>query len=295
MAVNLHRISTGISSGRSRKGFGNIVSFPSVPAGFPAFGTVLSTAYGVTYEQGAIPYVAYSTFLALNVDTYDCDVNTIADGVGGSFIDWANAVNISPKPNGTFIATGIDDFPDGAVLVANNYYNSGYYTDTNEVHDGAGSIDTVGAGTFVYYPNLTVITGAYNQDNTTEVPNGSSNWYQNGTYIAYNYVWDGNGSFYQDGGTNTGSYYPAGTEVSTSLRYNTVQLETEVPSGSSSYHPNGKTNFDSYFWDGNGGANSGNLTEGSFYPHGTYIYYDNNLASDHYWNGLGGYYSESTP
>jgi len=294
MAVNLHRISTGISSGSSRNGFGNIVSFPSVPAGFPAYGTVLSTASGVTYEQAI--YEAYSAFLVNNVYTYNCDVNTVADGVGGSFIDWANAVNIYPKNNGIFIATSTNDFPANPVAVAGNYYNSGAYPDTNEVHDGTGSIITVGAGTFVYYPEGQNITSAGSIDNTTEVPAGSNNFYSNGSYTDYMYVWDGWGSFYQDGGSGAGSYHSAGTEVSSNLRYNIVYLETEVPSGSGHWENNGKVDFDSYYWNGTGNANSNNYNpNGSFYPHGTYIYYDNNLASDHYWNGLGGYYSEATP
>lgn len=288
MGVDLHRIGLGISSGRSRKGFGNIVSFPSVPAGFPAYGTVLSTASGVTYEQ--VGYSAYSTILASQVYTYNCDVDTVADGAGGSFIDWANAVNIYPKNNGTFIATSTNNFPDNAVLVDANYYNSGAYTDTNEVHNGTGTINTVGAGMFEYYPNGTVITSAGSQNNNTEVPSSSNNYWFNGTYTDYMYVWDGWGSFYQDGGTSSGSYYSAGTEVDESLRYNIESLETEVPSSSASYHPNGKENFDSYYWNGNGNASSNNYNpHGSFHPHGTYIYYDNNF--DYYWNGVGGYYT----
>ena len=290
MAVNLHRIGTGISSGRSRNGFGNIVSFPSVPAGFPAFGTVLSTAYGVDCEAGA---TVYSTYLSSNVYSQTCDVNTVADGVGGSFVDWGVATNIQNQLYGTHIANGsaIPMYPVEVPTSSGSFYNSAISDDSEEIHDGGGLAIIIPTGFDSYHSDGTFITSAGNQDNTTQVPAGLGNSYSNGTYIDYSYVWDGVGNFYQDGGTTNGSYHPAGTEVDSGLRYNIVSLETEVPSGSGLYYTNGKTDFESYYWDGNGGASDGNYSpHGSFHLYGVFISDDG--IDNFYWDGLGSYFSQ---
>jgi hypothetical protein len=255
---------------------------------------LVSIQYGVERSVNGATY--YSNQLINSVFTQLCDLSIKADGAGGSFSDWDNVTNIIFKNYGTFICTFETNVAGNSVLVASNYYNSGEYQNTNEIHDGNGGAAFVGAGDFVYYPNGQNITSAGSQDSTTEVPAGSNIFYSNGQYTNYMYVWDGWGSFYQDGGSGAGSYYSAGTEVSSNLRYNIVYLETEVPSGSGHWENNGKVDFDSYYWNGTGNANSNNYNpNGSFYNYGTYIYYDNNLASDHYWDGNGGYYSEATP
>ena len=266
--------------------------------GYPAYGTVLSTAYGVDYENGA---TAYSGILANSVYTEICDVDTKADGVGGSYVDWANATNIQYKAAGTFIATSTEDIAGNSTDVpvsSGNYYAYGSYSDRNEVHSGAGGIDTVGAGTFTYYPNGTYIAYAY--DSTSYVPSSSVNPFSNGSYS--NYVWDGTGGYTTAG---AGSYYTNGTEVDGGLRYTTSNEQTEVPSGSGANYDNGKYNQDTYYWDGSGGSYASTLAgnpQGSYFPFGQFITDQNcpaigtsSVGLGYYWDGYNGWFTAGYP
>jgi len=272
--------------------------------GYPAYGTVLSTGYGVDYENGATQ--AYSSILAHWVYTQTCDVDTKADGSGGSFVDFGSASNIQFKANGTFVATSSEDLDGNTQQVpssSGNYYNSGSYTDRNEVHNGTGGINTVGAGTFTYFTNGTYITGNGSDSNYVQVPAGGSN-YENGTGVSHNWVWDGNGG-YRNEDSGYGSYYSNGTEVDASLRYTTFNAQTEVPPYSSAYYDNGKVYQDTYKWDGSGGYTTGAVAgnpQGSFFPFGQFITTDNcpnigdfNQSVAYYWDGNNGWYISYWP
>lgn len=278
-------ITTGHPSGSS------VFAPVSGGGGFPAYGTVLSTEYTVTYQIGQ---EQYSSILATFVKTQDCDVDVLADGMGGSFYNWSSATNIQYKPYGEVAATDATLWESGAVEVPSgsyNFINCGYYEDgKNEIHDGNGQFVFVGVGSFTYY-TAGSSTGASNAvANTTEVPAGGTP-YDNGTGNSYPYLWDGTGGYY-DGTTGTpyGSYYSNGTEVDSSLRYNNANLQSEVPDPSGHFEDNGKYEIYTYYWDGSGGVSSGYFDiGGSFHNWGDYIYNDGTY--DYYWDGYGGYYT----
>ena len=138
-----------------------------------------------------------------------------------------------------------------------------------------------------------------------EVPSGSGNNYQGGTYQNI-YYHDGAGSSYIQGAS--GSYYGDGTNTYlTGLNEpNTVS----VPSGGSSYNDG---TYTGYTWNGSGGYNYP-VSGGSYYSAGTLVwqnvvstggteyeipsgsgsYYGNTLYGERYaWDGYG-YYSEET-
>jgi len=305
MAVRL-KFANDLNIFGSSRGAGGFLSTPVlIGGGYPAYGTVLSTGYGVDYEIGA---TVYSSILAVSVFTYTCDVDTKADGVGGSFIDWANAVNTYPKNNGTLIATSSDDIdgnPQQVPSSSGNYYNSGSYSDRNEVHNGTGGIDTVGVGTFTYFTDGTYITGNGSDPNNTQVPaTYYSSYYFNGTGTNHNWVWNGTGG-YRNEDSNYGSYYSNGTEVDVGLRYTTSNAQTEVPMGSGAYYDNGKVNQDTYYWDGSGGfygSTVGGNPQGSFFPFTQFITNDNcpsigdfNQSVAYYWDGNNGWYINTWP
>ena len=222
MSVDLHRIGLGISSGNSRNGFGNIVSFPSVS--FPAYGTYNSTMFFADYLAGAYSVVQYVTYYSQSADYIVKN-----DGVGGTYTDYATASNILYK-SGSFLQT------------------------TNEVHDGSpvtlpyslGTYNTAsyagydyswnGSGGYVQYDNylLTTYSGSIGPNdyvNSTYTPNyyivniaGSD--YQNGKYTYYYIA----GVGYYNSSDNYGNYYSYGSYIT--------------------YDSN--SNY-TYYWDGSGG------------------------------------------
>jgi hypothetical protein len=279
----------------------------TVGGGPPAYGTVLSTGYGVDYETGAN---AYSNILANFVYLQSCDVDTKADGLGGSYVDWYNATNIQYKPVGTYIANSSEDFPDVPVEVPSGsgvYHNSGEWTERNEVHDGNGGINTVGTGTFSLYTVGTVIY-THSVNNTEEVPYGSAHREDNGKADNYEYQWNGTGGYNNVYIDTTGSYFANGTEVATgSLRYDSYSEQmADVPSTSGNLYPNGKTYEYTYCWDGSGGYygdSTGNLI-GSYASFHDFISYQDcpsvgidgsTVGLGYYWDGNGGYIIDYWP
>lgn len=257
--------------------------------GFPPFGTVLGTNYQVPYEIGAD---VYSGYLAAFVKTQYCDVNTVADGVGGSFYDWSNATNINFYSNGTHIADGPAiwfnsiEVPTGSGI----YGNTKLSDDSEEVHDGMGGIiinpigwDPIGSAGHLIY--------TYDTQQLSEIPSGSGNYWHNGKSDVYKYTTNAYGTY--DGpsfDSTVGNYYNAGTEVSDTLRYSNGNIQTEVPSGSMMMWPNGKYYIASYVWDGIGGnyIEGAFMIGGSWYPYGDFI--TNDGMYDYYWDGAGGYF-----
>jgi len=192
MGVDLNRIGFGISSGTSRNGFGNIVSFPSVPAGNPAEGTILSTLYATTYPVAQGGLELFVGALGNYYASQNCDVNVVADGSGGSYTDWVNATNVVYKTTyigndgtagGNSITTPVGDFTHTS-WDSLNYY-----------HDGTGSFSTspvnlysAGAGTYI---------GQDTSGGNLQIAVPSSNGdYQYGTYDGSNYYYDGTGGYY---------------------------------------------------------------------------------------------------
>lgn len=281
-------------SGSSRGASGSVFAPPSGGGGgFPAYGTVLYTEYGYEYALGTD---IYSALLAALVKNQICDVDVVADGVGGSFVDWVSAGNIQYKPYGTFVAYDAAPWADGSLEVPTGSYvfvHTGEWSGgRNEIHDGLGNLIYEGVGTFNLYPYGT-FTGQNNYvDNMVEVPSASFNYFSDGTGYTYPYLLDGVGGYYQSvSGTPYGSYISSGVEVDSALRYDSGSNESvEVPSGSMMYFGTGRNWEASYYWDGTGGyySNTTGNTVGSFYSYGTFIYNDGTY--DYYWDGSGGYY-----
>lgn len=279
-------ITTGHPSGSS------VFAPVSGGGGFPPYGTVLYTDYTVTYQNGT---EQYSSITGNFVKTQNCDVQVLADGVGGSFYDWGNATNIQYKPYGEVVASDGASWETNPVEIPSgsyNFINSGYYASgKNEIHDGMGNLIFEGIGTFAHY-SAGSFTGASNPvANTTECPPSSSNYVDNGTGYEYPYLWDGTGGYYESvTGNFYGSHYSNGTEVDSSFRYNNANLQSEVPDPSGYFVDNGKYEIYTYYWDGYGGVSSGYFgIGGSFYNWGDYIYNDGTY--DYYWDGYGGYYT----
>jgi hypothetical protein len=275
----------------------------AVGGGYPAYGTTLSTGYGVDYETGAN---AYSNILANFVYTETCDVDTKADGVGGSFIDWANATNIQFKPYGTHIADGsaIGMYPVEVPSGSGTYYASALSDDSEEIHNGTGQAIIIPIGFDHYYSNGTVIY-EHNENLTIEVPSGSANLEDDGLTDNYEYQWNGTGGYNDMYINTTGSYYAAGTEINPGLRFNSYnQHMADVPSTSGNLYPDGKTYEYAYYWDGSGGYYddvTGNLL-GSYHPFHQFISDQDcptvgtsGVGLGYYWDGYGGYIIDNYP
>ena len=275
MSVDLHRISTGISSGSSRNGFGNIVSFPSVS--FPANGSYNSTLNDVEYpiaEGGASVTVASVAY-----PSQTCDVDVENDGAGGTYTDWTTATDVQYKPYGSSLYTDTTPFPLEVEVPSgsgNNYQGgtcqTGYY------HDGAGSSYNEGVNPSYYSDGTNTNLTGLNEAVAVEVPSGGS-YYADGTYTGY--TWNGSGGYNYP--VSGGAYYANNTEIFTSNN------QTEVPSGSMDYYDNGTTTI--YKWNGSGGYTQ--TGGGAFYDEDVYITDDG--TTGYYWSddGTGGYYSQA--
>ena len=225
MSVDLHRISTGISSGSSRNGFGNIVSFPSVS--FPANGSYNSTLNDVEYpiaEGGASVTVASVAY-----PSQTCDVDVENDGAGGTYTDWTTATDVQYKPYGLWIYTDGTleplevEVPSGS---GNNYqggtYQNSYY------HDGAGSSYNAVTNNSPYTYGTEVSTSLRDGFVYFTTAIYGSDW-QNGTYTADSYYWDGAVGYYIGTTPTLGSFHAYGTYITN----------------------DGNGNY--YYWDGNNG------------------------------------------
>lgn len=220
MGVDLHRIGTGISSGTSRNGFGNIVSFPS-GSSFPAYGTFNSQLYDVTY-----PIANGGAFVTINSTDYpsqNCDVELKNNGSGGTYTDWATAQDIVYFSSGVNFLTSLD------VPLYVNVYGTNYQSGTSDIEymwDGIGG----------YYYNATneyVAYGTAYYQQTTPLYTFVSQWYngtgqnfENGKQNTSGIYSDGAGGYYETG-NQTGDYISSGTLIGSDDNY-------------------------SYYWDGYG-------------------------------------------
>jgi len=264
MGVEFHRIGLAISSGSSHNGFGKIVSFPSVAPSFPEYGEFIETLTAQEY-----PIAQGGGELTINGTTYPnqvADVNRLADGVGGSFLDWTNVSNVAYKSNGNAITTASGSH---SVTINGTNYTVGSYT-TTYYHNGSGGYYESSDNSYSSYG--TYITS---QTGITSYINIAGTDYLNGSYDTVYYS-DGVGSYYSN--NENGSYTSYGTLI---VGFNN---QTEVPSSSGNYFDNGTTN--DYYHDGSGSSYTS--TGGSYYSYGEYI--ANIDGYNFYWDGNGGYY-----
>lgn len=292
MGVDFNRIGFGISSGTSRTGFGNIVSYPSGDGGgseFPPAG--FSSLYeGVIYpvEHGGeeTEVIDLGTFYPSQI----CDVERWHDGTGGFYTNWSTVSNVQYS-NAVFLTGGVETQTpvEMPAPYEGNYYDSEYrqlvYT-----WDGTGAYDISG-DTFGYFADGTIVTDLHDEADQLDVPEGSENYYPNGKYDTWQ--WDGSGNIEEL--NNLGSFFANGTLITD------VNQPSEVPTGSGNYYDNGK--YTRYNWNGSGGVTT--LTnQGSFYANNTTITtvdfvtevptesgntYLNGLTTTYKWNGSGGY------
>ena len=250
-----------ISAGRS--GGASIFSLPGAVS-FPEYGTLLETLTAQEYPiaQGGAEVSINGNFYPTQV----ADVNRLADGVGGSFLNWAGAYNIAYKSYGNTITTASGSY---YVNINGTNYSVGSYT-TTYYHDGFGSYYDSTDNSYSAYG--TYLTG---QTGVTSYINIAGTDYANGSYDV-NYYSDGAGSYYSS--NENASYTSYGTFI---VGFNN---QTEVPSGSSSYFDNGTTN--DFYHDGSGSSYTS--TGGTYHMYGAFI--TNDGTYDYYWDGNGGYY-----
>jgi hypothetical protein len=170
------------------------VSFPSGGGGgVPAEGTILSTLYGTTFPiaQGG-QYIYIGDFSA-DFENQNCDVNIVADGVGGSYTDWGNVSNIVYKTSfigndntigGSSISTPVGSFTT-ATWDSQDFY-----------HDGTGGwtttpVNPVNASAGDYIGN-----DPSNGNGELEVPSGNNTFFVYGSFSGTNYYYDGSGGYY---------------------------------------------------------------------------------------------------
>jgi membrane-bound inhibitor of C-type lysozyme len=224
-------------------------------------GTILSTNYYYSYpiSEGG----NYFTYNSQDWESQTVTVDVIADGSGGSSLDWSNERDVANKAFGIGVTFVVDNHAVGSTEVpsgSGNYYTQGIQEGYNSFHDGSGSYYTESGGSFTNHPYgyLYLTLG-----NTTEVPSGSGNYYDNG--YTTDYIADGNGSYISTSGSGTA--YAAGTD--TGLTGLDVNDTIEVPVSSGNYYNTGEKT--GYTWNGSGGYNSG-VSKGTRYSNGTLIW-----------------------
>lgn len=249
---------------------------------FPVAGTVLGISYGLVYEAGAS--TSYGLWYEGNwVEGSDytqiADFNVVADGIGGSGLDYQNPLNIRYKPSGTVILNSVASGPGyteltistGIISVENGVITYGFG------HDGYGGVGqfaqsrTYQPDGFLLFTDNTQVTQLYNDVS-----------YQVGTLEVY-YSSNGAGEYTTASGSI--SYYAPGTQVgSLSGTY-----YVEIP-GYGNYPSGSYTNY--LIWNG---YYSGISEIGGSYSYETYgnlILQTGDPGYRYYHNGSGGYYEE---
>lgn len=257
-------------------GFGNfsLGEIPSGPISYPPAGTILNTFSGVDY-----PIANGGASVQVDVNYYPsqyCDVYLKADGVGGSYYDWANAFNVTYKSNGT----SITNFSGTSYVTINgtSYPNGSYSTDY--FHDGMGG--SYSSGSNSYSSNGDFITSDSNSgSNSISTPAGS---FVYESWTGHNYYHDGMGGYYSSlvgysqasDGTFIGNDGMAGSNT------------TEVPSGSGNYFQYHSWSSTDYYFQLSGYTYYGTQQGTSTASYGQYITFDGTYT--YYWDGTGGYF-----
>ena len=191
MGVDLHRIGLGISSGTSRNGFGNIVSFPSVVVpSFPANGSYNSTLYGVEYPvaNGGSEVSITNDGTTYYYPNQTCEVTVKNDGSGGTYTDWGTATNVQYKDSYQFIGTFTTSHYVTIYTSCNGtqgpFNNGSSFSSFN--HNGMGGYYGVGGGNNYQYWGYTFYSESCYYDD------GMGNSYS----VNYSYNSDGNGGYY---------------------------------------------------------------------------------------------------
>jgi hypothetical protein len=267
----------------------------------PEYGTVIRSETGVLYGPSVATIQGFGNTSLFEWSGQICDVNVIADGLGGEVYDWNSATNIEYTPAGTIIGTDAEfqDYPDEFFyyydFVGGGIDDRFYPRKAKKryFHDGTGIWYSEWVD-LEYYPNGTLIVGVQFLEKVAMPPSGlcTDEWGNqvDCNYItgrASNYVWNGMGGF--TAGPLSGSYFPNGTVYYTD---NTPDTDAQFYIPELGATVNGGPYFRTrYMWNGLGGL--GQVTSEQvnvFHPSGTFIGDDG--TNNYYHNGYGGYYTE---
>jgi hypothetical protein len=261
----------GISAGRS--GGASLFTLPIAGGGFPAYGTYIETLVQQTYpiSNGGSSLEISGTYYPTQTATVD----RLADGAGGSFLDWANAYDVAYISYGVSI-TNISG--STSVDVNGTNYTNGEFTDTY-LHNGSGGYYT--ESVYNYYPYGTYLTNIGSGSNSISTPVGSFTYE---TWDDKTYYTDGGSGYYVD----TNNYVSAVSGDYIGSDSTPGSSSTEVPSGSGNYFNYETWDYLEYYYDGGFGyyASKYNLWSASY---GDFI--TNDGSYDYYWNGDGTYYT----
>lgn len=269
MSVRLKYAGDKSISGGRAGGF-SIFVLPSV-AGFPEAGTILSTQYLLRPINDGGSYVSDPNGgeHANAIHT----VNQLADGDGGSYLDWANSVFANYITGNFWSDSGTSYLEINGVQ-----YNNGSYGNQAS-HDGVGGVSYSGSNSYASYGDYIVGLGSGQEQISTPVGNftyysySDSSAYHDGSggyYVTYNDVFNAqNGDYIGDDGTS------GNTSV-------------EVPSTSGIYFTSGSYSSTSYYYGG--ASNYYTSYQGTLYnTYGDFI--TNDGTYDYYHDGNGGYYT----
>jgi hypothetical protein len=183
------------------------VSFPSVPAGFPAAGTFNSWLYNVTYpiaNGGADLIDPYNDF-APTPSQY-CDVQVENDGSGGTYTDWTTVTDIQYFAYGTVIFSSSPN--TNYINISGTNYANGTYV-TNYIHNGSGGATQTEVYTYEVIDTLFV---TLTQNTTVYIStNCNGGIYATTGNYPQSYYSDGVGGYYSTNGSTT--YIGSGTEI----------------------------------------------------------------------------------
>ncbi len=262
-----------ISAGRS--GGASIFALPG-PVSFPPAGTILETLTAQTYpisEGGG--YVTYNSTQYAN---QNADVYRKADGVGGNYLDWANAFNVvySSAQFTTYSSNSAD------IIINGTNYGAGcsYYGDV--YHDGAGGYTEVGTGGSCYSSGSSITSDSNAGSNSISTPVGTFTYE---SWTGNDYFHDGLGGYYSTYQGYTSQ--PDGAFIGTDSTGGSNQ--TEVPSGSGNSYTYSTWSSIDYYFQLSGYTYTYTYQGVVSANYGDYI--TNYSGTDYYWDGNGGYYS----
>ncbi len=284
---------------------------------FPAAGTVLSVFTGLDrtpFYGGTLLSLTYGeTEYTDNKEIYD--VNLVANGTGGEYMDYSNGFNVRNQPAGTVVATSLFTEPSYLYFEQDGQnYENGY--NTGEIrHDGTGNLYLTSFTTYnttsVFYEGQVGVY--YELDGTSyQIGNATRSYSHNGQG-GYTYS-DGNVVYYYQGfvvGSGSTPIYYGIDNVNYTIGQSTYDVISNGM-GLAEYNGTGSTYYDygtyittydgyNYYSDGTGGVytvqipsagtTTGNTSSGDNYINIDGTDYNNgSYSGTEYHDGNGGTY-----
>lgn len=246
---------------------------------FPPYGTLIATLYGQE-----VPIASGGNYISYNIDQYPNQrgtVDSLADGAGGSFLDWYNRRDVVYKLDEVF--TTYTSYSEPIIINGTNY-GSGCVYEGNVLHDGSGWYYESGTGgNCSTYGSYITNTGPGSLYISTPVGD-----YTYRSWDDINYYHDGYGGAF-------GETYNLQEAMHGDYIGNdgySGDLTLEVPDMSGNYFVYATYDSTSYYFDIYNTSYYTNYVNLNYYSYGTYITSDGNY--NYYWDGYGGFYTEST-